>query len=312
MRAAGAGPCSLGLPARRGPPNYASGVDTTTLNADAASTDPSASTPPTKAVILARGLGTRMRRADDSAQLDEKQAQMAASGVKALIDVGRPFLDYVISVLADAGITEVCLVIGPEHDALREYAGAISGGRVQVTTAVQAEPRGTADAVAAAREFAGADRVVVLNSDNYYPLESLRALVAAPGNALVGFDRAALVERSNIPADRIAAFALVATDEAGHLTDIVEKPDAATLAAYGQDAPVSMNAWLFTPAVFDACHRVEPSSRGELEIIDAVRTLASEGHPVTVVPAAVGVLDMSSRGDVAAVQQALAGVEVVL
>src|SRR5690625_5383180 len=96
-----------------------------------------------------------MRRADDTAQLDEDQAAVAASGVKALIDVGRPFLDYVISVLADVGVDEVCLVIGPEHEVLREYAARVSGGRVTVTTAVQAEPLGTADAVAAARDFAG-------------------------------------------------------------------------------------------------------------------------------------------------------------
>src|SRR5690625_6848161 len=76
-----------------------------------------------------------MRRADDTAQLDEDQAAVAASGVKALIDVGRPFLDYVISVLADVGVDEVCLVIGPEHEVLREYAARVSGGRVTVTTA---------------------------------------------------------------------------------------------------------------------------------------------------------------------------------
>ena len=263
-------------------------------------------------MILARGLGTRMRRADDTAQLDEQQAQVAASGVKALIDVGRPFLDYVISVLADAGVTELCLVIGPEHDMLREYAARISGGRVSVTTAIQAEPRGTADAVAAARDFAGDQRVIVINSDNYYPREALAALAAAPGSALVGFDRAALVRSSNIPADRIRAFALIAADAEGHLRDIVEKPDDETLAAYGEDAPVSMNAWLFTPAIFDACERIEPSVRGELEIIDAVRLLLEEGEAFTVVPAAVGVLDMSSRGDVAAVQAALAGIEVAL
>ncbi|GAA1282473.1 nucleotidyltransferase family protein [Brachybacterium alimentarium] len=265
-----------------------------------------------RAVILARGLGTRMRKADDAAQLDEKQAAVAASGVKALIDVGRPFLDYVISVLADVGITEICLVIGPEHDVLREYAAAVSGDRVTVTTAVQAEPLGTGDAVAAARDFAGDQRVIVLNSDNYYPREALAALAAAPGSALVGFDREALVTDSNIPAERIRAFALVAADGGGHLRDIVEKPDAATLAAYGDSAPVSMNAWLFTPAIFDACARIEPSVRGELEIIDAVRLLVAEGETFTVVPAAVGVLDMSSRGDVAAVQGALAGIEVRL
>lgn len=267
---------------------------------------------PTRAVILARGLGTRMRRADDTAHLDEQQAQVAASGVKALIDVGRPFLDYVLSVLADAGVTELCLVIGPEHDMLRDYAARVTGGRVTVTTAIQADPRGTADAVVAARDFAGDQRVIVLNSDNYYPREALTALAAAPGSALVGFDRAALVQSSNIPADRIRAFALVAADAEGHLRDIVEKPDDETLAAYGEDAPVSMNAWLFTPAIFDACDRIEPSVRGELEIIDAVRLLVEEGEEFTVVPAAVGVLDMSSRGDVAAVQAALAGIEVAL
>ncbi len=265
-----------------------------------------------RAVILARGLGTRMRKADDTARLDEKQAAVASSGVKALIDVGRPFLDYVISALADIGITEVCLVIGPEHDMLREYAAAVTGGRVTVTTAVQAEPRGTADAVAAAADFAGDQRVIVLNSDNYYPREALAALADAPGTALVGFDRDALVAGSTIPADRVRAFALISVDDAGHLRDIVEKPDAQTLSAYGADAPVSMNAWLFTPAIFAACARVEPSVRGELEIIDAVRLLQAEGEEITVVPAAVGVLDMSSRGDVAAVAEALAGIEVRL
>lgn len=275
------------------------------------SADPIAE-PPRRAVILARGLGTRMRRADDSAVLDENQAKVAATGVKAMIDVGRPFLDYVISALADAGITEVCLIIGPEHDILREYAASVSGGRVTVATAVQEEPRGTADAVAAAREFAGTERIIVLNSDNYYPASALRALAAAPGSALLGFDREALVEQSNIPADRIKAFALVASDEDGHLSGLIEKPTDEQIAQFGQDSPVSMNAWLFTPAIFDACARIEPSIRGELEIIDAVDLARSEGEAFTVVPVQAGVLDMSSRGDIADVKHALAGIEVQL
>ena len=177
---------------------------------------------------------------------------------------------------------------------------------------MQDAPRGTADAVAAARDFAGDQRVIVLNSDNYYPREALAALAAAPGSALVGFDRAALVDTSNIPAERIRAFALVATEEDGTLRDIVEKPDEQTMAAYGQDAPVSMNAWLFTPAVFSACERTRPSVRGELEIIDAVRLLREEGERITVVPVAAQVLDMSARGDIASVQAALADVPVAL
>ena len=265
-----------------------------------------------RAVILARGLGTRMRREDADADLDEAQANVAASGVKALIDVGRPFLDYVLSTLADVGITEVCLVIGPEHDVLREYAASRSGGRLTVTTAVQEEPRGTADAVAAAADFAGDERIVVLNSDNFYPREALEALVAVQGAGLVGFDRDALVAGSNIAEDRISAFAVAAVDQHRQLRNIIEKPDEETLENLGRDCPISMNAWLFTAAIFEACTRIEPSVRGELEIIDAVRLLISEGEPFTVVPVEAGVLDLSSRADVAAVARALEGVEVSL
>ena len=57
-----------------------------------------------KAVILARGLGKRMRRPDPSAQhLNIFQAHMADSGFKAMIPVWRPVLDYVLSGMADAG-----------------------------------------------------------------------------------------------------------------------------------------------------------------------------------------------------------------
>lgn len=261
--------------------------------------------PVRRTVILARGLGTRMRAGDDDAVLDEQQAAVAESGVKGLIDVGRPFLDFVIEELAAVGITEVCLVIGPEHEALRDYAAGSPVEGVELSTAVQEEARGTADAVAAAADFAGHERVLVLNSDNFYPRDALAELVAAEGAALLGFDREALVERSNIPEDRLRSFAVVAAED-GELRNIVEKPDEDTFAALGGDAPVSMNAWLFTASIFEACARVEPSVRGEYEIIDAVRLLIGEGERFTVVPAAVGVLDLSSRGDVSSVAEALA------
>ncbi|MDB5326739.1 MAG: glucose-phosphate thymidylyltransferase [Phycisphaerales bacterium] len=82
------------------------------------------SVPTERAVILARGLGTRMRRHDADAALDDDQAKVAETGVKALIRIKRPFLDYILSVLADAGVRRVCLVIGPEHHELRRYYGS--------------------------------------------------------------------------------------------------------------------------------------------------------------------------------------------
>ena len=62
-----------------------------------------------------------MQRADRTANADPAQAKVADAGLKAMIPFRRPFLDYVLSALADAGCSEVCLVIGPEHDVVREY-----------------------------------------------------------------------------------------------------------------------------------------------------------------------------------------------
>src|SRR5207244_11223120 len=59
----------------------------------------------TQAVILARGLGTRMRRdsGEGIAPLSAAQAKAAESGAKGMMPFARPLLDYVISALADAG-----------------------------------------------------------------------------------------------------------------------------------------------------------------------------------------------------------------
>ncbi len=38
--------------------------------------------------------------------------------ILATISIGRPFLDYLLSPLADAGFAEICIVIGPEHAAV--------------------------------------------------------------------------------------------------------------------------------------------------------------------------------------------------
>jgi dTDP-glucose pyrophosphorylase len=69
-----------------------------------------------------------------------------------------------------------------------------------------------------------------------------------------------------------------------------------------------MNAFAFTPEIFEACARIAPSERGELEIVDAVREL----EDVHVIPFAGGVLDLSRRDDIEDVERRLAEVEVVL
>ena len=236
-----------------------------------------------RAVILARGLGTRMRQAEGGATLAGEQAVAADAGLKAMIPIGRPFIDYILGALADAGCNDACLVIGPEHAGVRAYFEEAGPRRVSVRFAVQAKPLGTADAVLAAEEFTAGGRFMVLNGDNYYPV------AVAP--------------------DRIERFAVLDIGPDGSLRSITEKPDAATLARFGSEPRVGMNCWMLDARIFPWCRTAALSPRGERELPLVVQAaIAAGAFRVRAVPVEASVLDLSSRRDVAAVTARLAGV----
>ncbi len=266
-----------------------------------------------KVVILAAGLGTRMIKANGEAELDAKQAAVADSGVKAMIPIDRPFLDYVLSVVAAAGYKNVCLVIGPEHHELRDYyTNQLKITRLKISFAVQQKALGTADAVLAVEQFAAGDDFIVINSDNYYPLEALSKLRQLTGAGTALFSRQSMFEGSNIPAERLAAFAVVKSQD-GLLQEIIEKPDPQTLASLPEPLYFSMNCWRFTSTIFKACRQISPSVRGELEIPDAVQYAIDKlSEPFVVVPVRGAVLDLSYRSDVGPVAKKLAGIQVEL
>jgi len=255
-----------------------------------------------KAVILARGLGKRMRQAA-TARLTEDQARMADFGIKGMIPIGRPFLDYSISVLADAGCTKVCLVIGPEHRVIREYYESLATSRISISFALQQQPLGTADAVRAAVDFVSGDSFLVVNSDNHYPREALSLLRSLGGNGVVGFERRALIENGNIDEDRLRGYAVLRLNDKDELERIEEKPW-----SVDQAGLISMNSWSFTPAIFAACAAIPPSARGEYEIPSAVQyAIDRMGENFRVVRFGGGVLDLSVRSDIESVAERLRG-----
>jgi len=252
-----------------------------------------------------------MRKPDPAASLDARQAAAADRGVKAMIPIGRPFLDYLLSVLADAGYRRICLVIGPEHEEVRSYYAEIGARRLQIDFAVQLEPRGTANAVAAAETVVGQEPFLMINSDNYYPQEALAALRAVGGPAVAAFDSDCMLRSSNIPAERLSKFAVIEADALGGLKRIIEKPSELALAALPRPIGISMNCWRFAPSIFAACRAIGPSPRGELEITDAVQySIDRLGERFAVVWSQAAVLDLSNRGDIEPVAARLAGAEV--
>ena len=266
-----------------------------------------------KSVILARGLGTRMRSDDAGASLDDAQSAVADTGLKAMVPVGRPFLDYVLSTLVTVGFQQACLVIGPEHELVRDYYTSVQRPtRIQVSFAIQPKPLGTADAVLAAEKFTAADEFLVINSDNYYPSEALLDIqkLGQPGTVL--FEATALLRRSNIPQDRIRAFADCLVDHDGFLSDIIEKPGITGAANFEDTKLISMNCWRFGPEIFQTCRETPLSPRGEYELPMAVKLGIQRGMKFRAAISHAGVLDLSRRSDIAAVAARLQHVEVEL
>jgi dTDP-glucose pyrophosphorylase len=248
-----------------------------------------------------------MQRDDAAASLSSGQRAVADSGVKGMIPFGRPFLEYVISALADAGCTNVCLVIGPEHHAIRNhFERDVRLTRLRLEFAIQQEARGSADAVLAAESFANGEHMLVVNSDNYYPVHTLRALRELGAAGVAAFERDALLRLGNIDAARIARYSIIDVDENGMLRRIVEKPGAADVASRSGEVFVGMNSWSLPPEIYDACRRLQPSVRGELELPQAVQLAHDElGVRFHVLKFHDGVLDLSHRGDIASVAERL-------
>ncbi len=226
---------------------------------------------------------------------------MSAVGLKALVPVvgEQTLLDLIYKNVTEAGFSQVCLVIGPEHDDIQKHC-ARRGLRVDF--AIQNEPLGTADAVLAAEGWIDNNELfLVINSDNLYPVDCLAKLRQAGAPAMLAFERDTLIAKSNIPEERIAKFATVDIDDAGDLRRIVEKPECVS-----PDSLVSMNAWIFDRWIFDACRAISPSGRGEYELTAAVQYAIDRLEvQFQAIQVRAGVLDLSSRGDIESIAKIL-------
>lgn len=266
-----------------------------------------------KAVILAGGLGRRMQRAVAEVELDEANRALADRGWKMMILFeGRPFLDYLLQELLDAGYSQFCLVVPPGDSLVRGYYERVSAlnSAFEISFAVQEKPLGTANAVAAARAFAGEDSFISLNADNLYSTEVLHKLREAEEGACyaIGYDRDSLVERSNIEAERIARYAVMQVDAHRNLWRIVERPTNPDDYKVDGKVLVSMNVFRFTPVIFEGCADVKPNPAhdNELDLPWAVQHVIDHAlAPCKVIYSDDTVLDLTGRGDVEALRAAL-------
>ncbi|MEU4653999.1 glucose-1-phosphate thymidylyltransferase [Streptomyces sp. NPDC023723] len=208
-----------------------------------------------KALVLSGGSGTRLR-------------PITHTSAKQLVPVAnKPVLFYGLEAIADAGITEVGIVVGDTAAEIREAVGDGSRFGLDVTYLPQDRPAGLAHAVLIAREFLGADDFVMYLGDNFV-VGGITPLVESFRSERP--DAQVLLTKVSDPAQ----FGVAELDAEGRLAGLEEKPRApkSDLALVG--------VYLFTPAVHRAVRAIAPSRRGELEITDAIQWLIDEGHDV--------------------------------
>lgn len=202
---------------------------------------------------------------------------------KHLLPVGRwPMVYYPLQLLQLAGVREVLVVTGKGHagqmiDLLGDGHLAVRGSdepllELDLTYKVQTRPGGIAQVVGMARDFAGGDQLVVVLGDNIFEHSHADA-IAAWGRARTG----AQVFVKEVPDPQ--NFGVVVYDDDGRVSDLAEKAGVVDLR---YDAPPTSDAvvglYCYPPDVFDVIERLQPSSRGELEITDVNRWYAKRGE----------------------------------
>jgi bifunctional UDP-N-acetylglucosamine pyrophosphorylase / glucosamine-1-phosphate N-acetyltransferase len=220
---------------------------------------------PIAAVVLCAGKGTRMK----------------SEAPKVLFPLlGRPLAFYPIARAFEVHAQRVVAVVGHQADAVKSALTPLFSGKA-LGFALQAEQRGTGDAVAAAKSalsgFVG--KVLILYGD--VPLlttQTLQGLISAAAKstgvlALLSF---------RLP--HPAAYGRVIRDADGKAAKIVEQKDASP-----QELSVTeMNAGIYladSAFLFEALGALTPqNAQGELYLTDIVKMAAARGE-VTVLEA---------------------------
>ena len=123
--------------------------------------------PPAKALILAGGVGARLRPLTDTIP-------------KCLVPIGsRALLDYWVECLIEAGISEARINNHAHAGRMREYIGSVNtAGRLRLAESYEPELLGSAGTVAANADLAdGTDEIVIIYADNLSDID-LRPLIA--------------------------------------------------------------------------------------------------------------------------------------
>ena len=255
-----------------------------------------------KAVIPAAGLGTRFLPATK------------ATPKEMLPVVDTPAIQYVVEEAVDAGLPDILMITGRNKRPLEdhfdrnwelEHTLEQKGDRdrlalVEQSTRLadvfyvrQGDPRGLGHAVLCGADHVGHEPFAVLLGDDLIDardplLKQMVAVREQHGGSVVALIE---VEPDTIHLYGCAAVEATDVDDVVVVRDLVEKPSAA-------EAPSNLaviGRYVLDPAVFDVLRSTPPGRGGEIQLTDALKTLA--GMPAADGGGVRGVLFRGRRYD---------------
>ncbi len=206
-------------------------------------------------IILAGGSGTRLY-------------PLTLTLSKQLLPVfDKPLIYYPLTTLMLAGVRDCLVITTPEHK--EQFESLLGDGRqwgITLDYAVQAEPRGIAEALLIGEGFIAGRPSCLMLGDNIFFGHALRVDLAraarrTQGATVFGY-RVADPER----------YGIVGFDAAGRVVSLEEKPakPASSYAVTG--------LYFYDRDAVALAREVRPSARGELEITDVNRAYLAAGR----------------------------------
>lgn len=204
-----------------------------------------------RGVILAGGRGTRLGAASLAVNKHLQQVY------------DKPLIFYPLSTLMLAGIRDVTIVVNPDDEHV--FRGLLEAGEhlgIQISWAVQSEPKGIVDGLLAAKSRDEQPVTLVLGDQVLYGTDVGFSLGEeyVPGEATVFAARVPDPDR----------YAVIEFAPDGRPCAVEEKP------AQPRSHWVLPGLYIFPPDVWTVAADVRPSARGEFEVVDVVRHYLEE------------------------------------
>ena len=235
-----------------------------------------------KAVIPAAGFGTRFLPATK------------ATPKEMLPIVDKPTIQYIVEEALQSGIEEILIISGHAKRAIEDHFDTNPGlemhleshGQMDLLKMVrsiseinihyirQKHMRGLGDAILCARSFIDDEPFAVLLGDDVVYNETnpaLRQMIDIYND--VG---ATVLGCQEVPLEKVSAYGIVAGvpvegKNVLRVTNMIEKPAV-------EEAPsrtAVLGRYIITPDVFEVLTRTEPGKGGEIQLTDAIQTMAA-------------------------------------